>query len=123
MSREKRKALMHTMYEDYRRAYQYKFKIGRFLKGYFCDPGYHYLVWYRLGKYFAKTPIVGFICKLRTLRVGQKAGIWLGCANIGSGFTITHFNGIFVAAEAIGKNCSIRQNCTIGAKKIPGGCS
>lgn len=121
MSREKRKALLHTMREDYRRAYQYKFKIKRFLKGYFLDPGYKYLVWYRLHRYFSNTPVINLWCSWRMHRIGTKAGIWLGCKNIGSGFTITHFNGIFVHAKSIGKNCSIRQDVTIGADHIPNG--
>lgn len=118
MSRDKRKALRHTMYEDYRRAYQYEFKIKRFLKGYFLDPGYKYLVWYRLQQYFSGTPILEAWCSWRTHRIGVKAGIWLGCKSIGSGFIITHFNGIFVNAKSIGNNCSIRQNCTVGVKHI-----
>ena len=50
-------------------------------------------------------------------KAGTKAGIWLGCGQIGSGLIITHFNGIFVNALSIGKNCQIRQNCTIGVKR------
>lgn len=48
MKKDRLETLRYTMYEDYRRAYQYEFKIGSFLKGYLLDPGYKYLVWYRL---------------------------------------------------------------------------
>lgn len=73
MSKDKRTALLHTMYEDYRRAYQYKFKIKRFLKGYFLDPGYKYLVWYRLHQYFSGTPILESWCLWREHRIGANA--------------------------------------------------
>lgn len=89
MRSERFQALKSVMYEDYRRAYQYQFKIKQFLKGYYLDLGYHYLVWYRLNRHFAGTSALGAWCKFRVFKAGRKAGIWLGCDDIGSGFTIT----------------------------------
>lgn len=110
--------LKYNMYEDYRRAYEYDFKLKRFLKGYFLDPGYKYLVWHRLNDYCRenKKKVLGLWCKFRTHRQGVKAGIDISCESIGSGLTISHFSCIFVYAQSIGSNCSLRQGVTVGAK-------
>lgn len=121
MSREKRETLHATMLRDYRRAYQYEFTVRQFLKGYILDPGYRYLVWYRLGMHFGKTPLLGLWCKIREHQIGTKAGICISCGSVGAGLIITHFNGIFVFSQSMGTDCIVRQNCTIGSKHFADG--
>jgi len=82
-----------------------------FLIAYFTNPGYKYVFYMRLSKYF----------KLRHYKF--KYGIEIPyCCNIGKGFCIGHFGTIVISGETtIGENCYILQGVTIGRGGRDGG--
>ena len=98
------------------------------LKGWKCwaylylSPGMEAILNYRFGKHLKtkggwRKLCFYWIYMLMKLRVMKKYGIEIDAnADIGSGFTIQHFSGIFIAGGVkMGKNCRVRQGVTIGA--------
>jgi serine O-acetyltransferase len=77
---------------------------------------------YRFGRFArgVRVPVLGFL--LRVLYFVAKTlveilfGIWIDVSsNIGPGFYIGHFSGIFIHGD-LGRNCSVGQGVTVGAK-------
>ena len=107
--------MLHSIKEDlFRHVGDYSFK--KFLRGYFLIPGFRYMVWIRLSKYYKNNKIAFFFIKLVLRKLSYKFGIQIPSATqIGRGFYIGHFNEIIVNGSAIiGDNVNISQGVTIG---------
>jgi serine O-acetyltransferase len=87
----------------------------------FLEPGTIAVIVYRYGRWVQslKIPVVKQFLNLFYLL--GKAFVVLGFgiyipvnANIGKGFTIHNFSGIFICEATIGDNCIVFQNVTIG---------
>jgi len=73
------------------------------------------LVPYRLAKTMEGFPIIGSIFWFVSLLIQHLFGVIL-CrkTDIDGGLNIAHGTGLVIHARAIGKNCALRQNTTIG---------
>ncbi|MBP2639403.1 MAG: transferase hexapeptide repeat containing protein [Firmicutes bacterium] len=79
------------------------------------NPGFQYSFYLRISHYARNNrnwPLY-VIAKMWMEHYSCKYGIFVSTTNIGSGFYIGHFSGIFVGGE-IGKNCNVSQGVTIG---------
>jgi len=99
----------------YRYCGESSFKI--FLKQYFINPGFKFMVWHRLSYYTRTKGCLLYIVpwyKLRKLKYRFGYDIPAETA-IGKGFYIGHIGGIVITSKAvIGNNCNISQGVTIG---------
>lgn len=87
----------------------------------FLEPGTIAVIVYRYGRWVRSLPIpvvkqlLYFFYMLAKLVVVLGFGIYIPSkANIGKGFTIHNFSGIFICEADIGENCIVFQNVTIG---------
>jgi serine O-acetyltransferase len=106
---------------DLSRAYRLRqgSRLGRILACYFT-PGFQAVKIYRFGHWLMHQSKLKKLL-LRPLelflhqRMRRKWGIDISRqADIGTGFLVVHFGGIFIGKAVIGKNCSIRHDITIG---------
>lgn len=87
----------------------------------FLEPGTIAVIVYRYGRWVNGLPIpilkqfLYLFYMLGKVLVVVGFGIYIPSkANIGKGFTIHNFSGIFICEATIGENCIVFQNVTIG---------
>ncbi|MDO8412669.1 MAG: serine acetyltransferase [Gallionellaceae bacterium] len=87
----------------------------------FMEPGTIAVIVYRYGRWVHDLPVPVIKQILNLFYLVGKAFVVLGLgiyipvrANIGKGFTIHNFSGIFICEATIGENCIVFQNVTIG---------
>jgi len=88
-----------------------------FLKHYYLNPAFKFMVWHRIAHYARfKGKFIYLIPWLKLRRLKFKYGYDIPAeTKIGKGFYIGHFGGIIITSEAIiGNNCNISQGITIG---------
>lgn len=97
--------------------------LQRFLSFFLFVPGYKFVVWLRITRYFfLKTKLffpLFIISRLRLKHFSYKYGFDISYrTRIGPGLSISHFGSIVIAAQKIGSNCSIRPGVVIGKNLI-----
>lgn len=87
----------------------------------FLEPGTVAVLVYRYGRWVSALPIpvvkqfLMLFYLLGKMVVVMGFGIYIPLkANIGKGFTIHNFSGIFICETTIGENCIVFQNVTVG---------
>ena len=94
--------------------------IQHVLFGDFLASSYNYIFWMRTCCYAKTNPFLKYtiypIATIIRIHLKYKLGISIhSSTQIGSGFYIGHFGGIFVSQKSvIGKNCNISQGVVIG---------
>lgn len=96
------------------------FSWGRVFRHAWKKPKCRFLFWWRIASFFyvSRSTILKKISRIINRKLFFKYGteIELG-SEIGPGFYIGHHSGIVISRRSkIGKNCTIRQNTTIGLK-------
>ncbi len=100
--------------------YRESVSITSFTMEYLFGHGFKYIFWFRINQYLdTKTGLYFFLRIIsRYIRrcLSYKLGIDISLSTqIGPGFKIWHFSGIFINGKAkIGKHCSIFQGATLG---------
>jgi serine O-acetyltransferase len=83
-------------------------------QGYRAVKVYRFEHWLRVQPFLLKMLLMPLGIYLHQ-RMRRKWGIDISpLANIGPGFQVFHFGGIFIGDVTIGRNCSVRQDTTIG---------
>jgi serine O-acetyltransferase len=88
-----------------------------FLKQYFINPGFKFMVWHRLSHYTrTKSWLLNIIPWYKLRKLKYRFGYDIPAeTTIGKGFYIGHIGGIVITSKAvIGNNCNISQGVTIG---------
>lgn len=114
--------MFENLREDYRRVASRRHGFVKRNLRLLFNYGFIAVVVYRFGRVArgVRVPVVGFL--LRALYFVAKTlveilfGIWIDVSsNIGPGFYVGHFSGIFIHGD-LGRNCSVGQGVTVGAK-------
>jgi serine O-acetyltransferase len=91
--------------------------LSLFLKHYYINPGFKFMVWHRIAHNSrAKGKFIYIIPWLMLRRLMIKYGYDIPAETIiGKGFYIGHFGGVVISPKAIiGENCNISHGITIG---------
>ena len=94
-----------------------KSSLKIFIKEYFINPGFKFMVWHRLSNYArTKNWLLYFIPWYKLRKLKFRFGYDIPAeTTIGKGFYIGHIGGIVITSKAIiGNNCNISQGVTIG---------
>jgi serine O-acetyltransferase len=94
-----------------------KLTILLFIKQYYLNPGFKFMVWHRIAHNSrARGTIIYLLPWLILRRLKIKYGYDIPAETvIGKGFYIGHFGGVVISSKAIiGNNCNISQGITIG---------
>jgi serine O-acetyltransferase len=86
----------------------------------YLTPGFQAVKVYRLGHWLLRQPklirlALGPLSYYLHYKMGEKWGIHISrFANIGQGFLIIHYGGIFIGPSSIGKNFTIHNDTVVG---------
>lgn len=114
--------MINGIEQDYYRISGRKFstpplpRIVALAKSYLHYDLFQYILWFRIGHALSvKNSKLLIIARLIHHRNCHKFGIQINLReNIGGGIKIVHYGGIVIHCKAIGKNCTVFQNVTIG---------
>jgi len=109
-------------YPKYAGVAKRKDPVSRFIFA-LLQHGFVALLVYRFGRYAnsIKIPVISHILKILYILLRYISEVLTGIqiegnSDIAPGFFIGHFSCIIIAAEKIGRNCSVGQGVTIGRK-------
>ncbi len=105
---------------------------GRFtglkcIKSYLFEPGFKFVCWLRITRYFHLKPkfpfILGFaISRLFLKHYAYKFGFDVSYRRpIGPGLSIAHFGSVVLAAKSVGKDCYLRPGVVVGKNLLKDG--
>ena len=97
--------------------YRGKYSFTVFIKEYFMNPGFKFMVWQRIAHITSnKSKLIYIIPWMKLRKLKYRYGYDIPAeTEIGNGFYIGHIGGIVISGKAIiGKNCNISQGVTIG---------
>ena len=115
--------LKHYIIEDFRKINP-RGNWFEMLRSFVLEPGFKYCVYLRLTRFlFLRGGGVRFLLfRFRLKHLQYKYGFDISYrTRIGPGLSISHFGSIIVAAESIGKGCSLRPGVVIGSNLVKNG--
>lgn len=107
--------MLENIKQDYFRSKDQKATIVRILFRAFQDSGFRAVFFYRIGRW-CRDRHLGLLAVFVERLMRHLSHCWISTlAEIGPGFRIAHVCGIIVPPKTcFGKNCTIRQNVTLG---------
>jgi len=97
--------------------YRGKYSFPVFIKEYFMNPGFKFMVWQRIAHITRnKSKLIYLIPWMKLKKLKYRYGYDIPAeTKIGNGFYIGHIGGIVISGKTIiGNNCNISQGVTIG---------
>lgn len=101
---------------DFQRFRSIRFGVQDFLKLFFVQPCFRYMVIYRLASGYSKRNPLGIIARVWFNLLKGRYGLQIYLkANIGRGFKLNHYGNVIInQGVSIGENCNVAQGVTIG---------
>lgn len=91
--------------------YDGELSLRAFLRNYIHEPGFNFLVWFRVCSVF-HSKFIGWLLHRKKIRFGIDIPAKTA---VGEGLYIGHYGGIVINGRSvIGKNCNISQGVTLG---------
>lgn len=111
-----KKKINSELYSDFQRFNAGSYNVINFLKLFFTQPCFRYMVLFRIASAYSKAHPIGLIVKIWFNLIRGRFGVQIYLkAKLGKGFRINHYGNILInQGVSIGENCNIAQGVSIG---------